>query len=159
MVSSMYRYLVGVSIVLLLAVTPLYAAECTVQSYAALVLEGKSADEGRQWEKSVDIYSRMLAECSPLIDPADLVKAYDALAIARLMTENYPAAIETAQKCLELDNRYNSCMMTAAKGYEGLGDREMAISFARSAVEVGGYDDYSAAVAIYAKSYLKKMDR
>lgn len=153
----MNRYLSGAIFAVLFTITPLHAAECTVQTYSALVSEGRSADEGRQWDKSVEIYSRLINECASMIKPAELVKAYDALSIARLMTENYSAAIETAQKCLELDSRFNSCMMTAAKGYEGLGDRDMAISFARAAVEVGGYDDYSSAVVIFAKSYLKKM--
>ena len=153
----MYRYLSGAIFAVLLTITPLHAAECTVQIYSTLVSESRSADEGRQWDKSVEIYSRLINECATMIKPADLVKAYDALSIARLMTENYSAAIETAQKCLELDNKFNSCMMTAAKGYEGLGDRDMAISFAKSAVEVGGYDDYSSAVVIFAKSYLQKM--
>jgi len=159
MVMTMYRFLAGAIFALLSVITPLHAAECTVQAYSTLVSEGKSADEGRQWDRSVEIYSKMTDECAPMIKPAELVKAYDALSIARLMTENYSAAIETAGKCLELDNRFNSCMITAAKGYEGLGDLEMAISFARSAIEVGGYDDYSSAVLIFAKSYLKKLQK
>jgi hypothetical protein len=33
----------------------------------------------------------------------------------------------------------------------------MAEQFAREAIEVGGSDDYSAAVVIYAKDFLKKL--
>lgn len=159
MVMKMFRYLSGAILTVLISVASLQAAECTVQTYSTLVAEGKSADEGRQWNKSVEIYSRLVTDCASSLIPAELVKAYDALSIARLMTENYSAAIETAGKCLELDNRFNSCMITAAKGYENLGDRDMAISFASSAIEVGGYDDYSSAVVIFAKSYLKKLQK
>jgi len=156
---DMFRYLSGAVFAVLFSVASLQAAECTVQTYSTLVAEGKSADEGRQWDRSVEIYNRLVTECTSLLIPGELVKAYDALSIARLMTENYSAAIETAGKCLELDNRFNSCMITAAKGYENLGDRDMAISFASSAIEVGGYDDYSSAVVIFARSYLKKLQK
>lgn len=157
MVIAIYRYIFTAGFILLLGMTPLHAAECTAVSYESLVLQGRSADEGRQWDKAAEIYSRMLSECSSFIQGAELVKVYDALAVAQVMQENYSAAIESSKKCLELDNRFNSCMMTAAKGYEGLGDRDMAVSMAKSAIEVGGYDDYSAAVVIFAKSYLKNL--
>ncbi len=157
MVIAIYGFIFAFIFTILLVSSPLYASECTLQSYEALVVQGKSADEGRQWDKSVETYSRMLNACPTFVQGAELVKAYDALAVAQLMTTNYSAAIDSSKKCLELDNRCNSCMMTAAKGYEGLGDRDMAISMAKAAIEVGGYDDYSTAVVIYAKSYLKKI--
>lgn len=152
----MQRYLASV-IFLLLNVFPVMADECTVNSYGSLVIEAEGADDSRSWGKSVAIYNRLLSECAALINAADLVKTYDALSVAQMMNENYSAAIDTAKKCLELDQRYNSCMMTASRAYEKLGDLDMAISFARSAVEVGGYDDYSSAVVILAKDFLKKQ--
>ncbi|HZV83280.1 MAG TPA: hypothetical protein VFF53_14040, partial [Geobacteraceae bacterium] len=76
-----------------------------------------------------------------------------------LMQGKYGEAIDTAKKCIEQDSRYNACMMTAAKAYESLGDRTMAEQFAREAIEVGSTDDYSAAVVIYAKDFLKKLDK
>jgi len=151
----MYRYLAAVFFVIL-NVFPAVAEECTVQTYGLLVTEAKSADAGRDWATSVEVYKRMLGECALLINAADLVKTYDALSVAIMMNENYSAAIDTAKKCLELSNRYNSCMMTASRSYEKLGDIDMAISYARSAVEVGGYDDYSAAVVLLAKDFLKR---
>jgi tetratricopeptide (TPR) repeat protein len=153
----MHRYLAAVIFVIILGAAPLFAENCTPQSYKSLVSEGKAADEAHQWDNSVKVYSRILSECAPLVNKVDLVKAYDALSVAQLMNENYSAAIDNAKKCLELDNRYNSCMMTAAKGYESLGDKDMAISFARSAVEVGAYDEYSSAVVILAKDFLKRL--
>jgi len=154
----MYRYLAAV-IFVILSVLPAMADDCTIHTYETLVSEAKNADTGRDWGTSVAAYTRMLDECAPLINAADLVKTYDALAVALMMNENYSAAIDNAKKCLELDNRYNSCMMTAARSYENLGDLDMAISLARSAVEVGGYDDYSSAVVILAKDFLKKQGK
>jgi len=154
----MYRYLAAVFIVIL-NVFPAVAEECTVQTYGSLVTEAKRADAGRDWATSVEIYKRMLADCILLINAADLVKTYDALSVALMMNENYSAAIDTAKKCLELNNRYNSCMMTASRSYEKLGDIDMAISYARSAVEVGGDDDYSVAVVIPAKGFPKRTGK
>lgn len=154
----MHRYLAMAICGLMLTAAPLFAEVCTTQTYSSLVLEGKGADEGRQWDKSVDVYSRILGGCASLVSSADQVKAYDALSVAQLMKENYSAAIESAKKCLELDNRYNACMMTAAKAYEGLGDKETAISYARSALDAGGYDEYSTAVAILANDFLKRYE-
>jgi len=154
----MYRYLAAV-LFIILNVCPAAAEECTVQTYGSLVTEVKSADAGRDWVRSVEIYRQLLADCASLINAVDLVKTYDALAVALMMNENYSAAIDNAKKCLELNNRYNSCMMTASRSYENLGDIDLAISYARSAVEVGGYDDYSAAVVILAKDFLKKRGK
>jgi tetratricopeptide (TPR) repeat protein len=154
----MQRYLTAVLLVVLYAF-PAVAEECTVQTYGSLVTEAKSADAGRDWATSVESYKRMLGECALFINAADLVKIYDALSVALMMNENYSAAIDTAKKCLELDNRYNSCMMTASRSYEKLGDVDLAISYARSTVVVGGYDDYSAAVVILAKEFLKRQGK
>jgi len=154
----MYRYL-AVIILVLLNVFPARADDCTVQAYGNLVTEAKNADTGHDWSASVGTYTRLLSDCASLINAADLVKTYDALSVALMMNENYSAAIDNAKKCLDLDNRYNSCMMTAARSYEKLGDLDMAINFARSAVEVGGYDDYSSAVVILAKDFLKKQGK
>lgn len=146
-------------ILFLLNISPLWAQECTLQSYGSLVSAAKTADQEHQWGRSVELYREMLGECPSLIPSADLVKTYDALSVALMMNENYSAAIDNAKKCLELDNRYNSCMMTASQSYEKLGDLDMAISFAQAAVEVGGYDDYSSAVVILAKDFLKKQGK
>jgi tetratricopeptide (TPR) repeat protein len=144
-------------IVFLLQAVPLFAAECSVATYDALVTEGKKGDEAREWGKSVEAYSRILAECRSQVKDVDLVKVYDALGVAQLMLENYTGAIESAKKCIELDSRYNACMMTAAKSYESLGDRRMALEFARAAADTEAHDDYSSAVAIYAKDFLRRM--
>ena len=155
----MHRYLAMVVFGFMLVAAPLFAEDCTPQTYTALVLEGKGADEGHQWDRSAEVYGRILGECASLVSSADQVKAYDALSVAQLMKESYAAAIESAKKCIELDSRYNSCMMTAAKGYESLGNKEMAVSYARSALDAGGYDEYSTAVAILAKDFLKRYDQ
>lgn len=157
-VLSMYHYLAAV-IFVLLSFSPLLAEDCTVNSYRALVVEAKSADVNRNWNKSAELYNRLLSECMPLINAADLVKAYDALSVALMMSENYSAAIDGAKKCIELDKNNNSCMMTACLAYEKLGDFELAISFANSAIEVGGYDEYSSAVVLLAKDFLKRHDK
>jgi Tfp pilus assembly protein PilF len=101
----------------------------------------------------------MLADCRTLIKTGDLAKAYDALAVAQMMQENYSAAIESAKKCLDHEPRCNACMMTAAKAYEGLGDRSMSLEYARSAAAVEPYDEYSAAVGILAKDFLKSFEK
>lgn len=155
----MYRLVIA----LILAATSMTgiarAEECTAKVYEGLVIEAKNADANRLWNSSVELYRRILDDCRPMMAEGDLVKLYDALAVGLLMQENHGEAIDIAKKCLEQDGRYNACMMTAAKAYEGLGDNAMAIQFAREAVEVGGYDDYSAAVVIYAKEFLRKMSK
>jgi len=151
-------YLAAVILVLLNGV-PAQADECTQQNYGSLVAAAKEADQQHQWSRSAELYQQLLSECPSLIPAADLVKTYDALAVAQMMNENYSAAIDNARQCLQLDNRYNSCMMTASRSYEKLGDLDMAISFAQAAVEVGGYDDYSSAVVLLAKDFLKKQGK
>ena len=151
-------YLAAVLLVIL-NVVPSKAEECTQQTYGSLIAAAKEADQHRQWGRAAEIYRKLLSECPSLIPSADLVKTYDALSVAQMMNENYSAAIDHAKQCLHLDNRYNSCMMTASRSYEKLGDLDMAISFAQAAVEVGGYDDYSSAVVILAKDFLKKKGK
>jgi tetratricopeptide (TPR) repeat protein len=146
-------------IVLLFSAVQLFAQECGVSTYETLVAEGKRGDDAREWGRSIEAYSRILAECRAEVKDVDLVKVYDALSVAQLMGENYADAIENAKKCLEIDARYNACMMTAAKCYESLGDRSMALEYARSAVNVGAYDEYSSAVIIYAKDFLKRIEK
>jgi tetratricopeptide (TPR) repeat protein len=146
-------------IVLLLQAVPLFAEECSVATYDTLVTEGKKGDEAREWGKSVEAYSRILADCRTLVKDVDLVKAYDALSVAQLMQENYSGAVESAKRCIELDSSYNACMMTAAKSYENLGDRSIALEYAKSAVDVGAHDDYSSAVVIYAKDFLRRLEK
>jgi len=155
----MNRFFLFPLIALLLSSVPLFAEECNVSTYETLVAEGKRGDDAREWSRSVETYNRILAECRTKVKDVDLAKVYDALSVAQLMQENCAAAIETAKKCLELDNRYNSCMMTAAKCYESIGDRSMALEYAQSAVDVGAYDEYSSAVAIYAKDFIKRIEK
>lgn len=149
----------SVVMLMLLNLVPAHAEECSVESYGSLVAAAKAADQEKQWGRSVELYRQLLNECSALIPPADLVKTHDALSVALMMSENYSTAIDHAKQCLELDNRYNACMMTASRSYEKLGDLDMAISYAQSAVEVGGYDDYSSAVVILARDFLKKQGK
>lgn len=146
-------------VLVLLNIVPARAEECTGQSYGSLVTAARGADQERQWGRSVELHRQLLSDCSALIPAADLVKAHDALAVALMMNENYSASIDHARQCLELDPRYNSCMMTASRSYEKLGDLDMAISYAQAAVEVGGYDDYSSAVVILARDFLKKQGK
>ncbi len=138
---------------------PAFSEECSESGYAALVAEGKRADESREWGRAVEAYNRILAECSEQVKNPDLAKVYDALSVAQLMQQNYSSAIESAKKCIELDSKYNACMLTAAKSYENLGDRSMAIEYAKSAVDSGPYDEYSSAVVIYAKDFLRVLER
>ena len=154
----MTRFFLLPLIVLLLSAVPLFAGECSVSTYDTLVAEGKSGDDSREWGRSVEAYSRILAECRTKVNDVDLVKVYDALSVAQLMRENCTDAIENAKKCLELDGRRNACMMTAAKCYESLGDRSVALEYAKAAVDAGAYDEYSSAVAIYAKDFLKRIE-
>ena len=135
------------------------AEECTATAYEGLVSEAKNADANRLWESSTALYNRILADCQAMMAEGDLPKLYDALAVALLMQEQYGEAIDVAKKCIEQESRYNACMMIAARGYEALGDRAMAAQFAREAIETGGSDDYSSAVVIDAKDFLKKLDK
>ncbi len=135
------------------------AEECTETVYAGLVKEAKSADANHLWDSSVELSRRILDECRHLIPEGDLVKLYDSLSVGLLMQDKYGEAVDMAKRCIEQDSRYNSCMMTAAKAYESLGDRAMAIQFAREAIETGGSDDYSSAVVIYARDFLKRLDK
>jgi tetratricopeptide (TPR) repeat protein len=153
----MTRFLLLPLFLLLLTAVPLFAGECSVSTYDTLVAEGKSGEDTREWGRSVEAYSRILSECRTKVKDVDLVRVYDALSVAQLMRENYADAIENAKKCLELDGRYNACMMTAAKCYESLGDRSMALEYAKAAVEVGAYDEYSSAVVIYANDFIKRL--
>lgn len=153
----MSRISIAVIFSALIAVSAAWAEECTTLSYGTLVLEAKSADESREWGKSVELYRKILADCQPLLTDADQAKAHDALAVGLLMQGNHSAAVATAIKCVELDAKYNACLMTAAQASYELGDRERAIGFAREAVAIGGYDDYSNAVAIAARSFLRKV--
>jgi tetratricopeptide (TPR) repeat protein len=153
----MYRLMVTVILATVLAGTTARAEECPASQYEDMVLAARSADSGREWDKSVELYRKMLADCRSLLTGSDLVKAYDALAVGLLMQGNPSAAIDAAAKCLEQDAKYNACLMTAAQASYDLGDRERAVGFAREAVEIGGYDDYSNAVAIAAKDFLKKV--
>jgi len=155
----MIRFIAAFTLILLVPCSAAFAADCSVPQYDSLVLEGKSAAEGREWGRSVEIYSRILGDCRSLVGENDFARAYDALSFGQLMQENYTAAIDGAKKCLEHERRYNACMMTAAKASEAIGDRSMALEYARSAVEVEPYDDYSAAVVIYARDFLKKLEK
>jgi tetratricopeptide (TPR) repeat protein len=138
----------------------LYAGECTVAEYDRLVIEGRRASNGREWDRTVEIYSTIVGDCRPLVvDREDLAKAYDALSFGRLMIENYSAALDDARKCLEAQPQYNACMLTAAKAAEGLGDHGQALEYARAAALVDPYDDYSSAVGIAAKSLLKQLEK
>lgn len=155
----MNRFLLLPLAVFLLSVAPLLAEECSLSTYETLASDGKSADSAREWGKSVATYSRILAECRALVKDADLVKVYDALSVAQLMMGNHSEAIENAKKCIEADGKYNACMMTAARSYESLGERNAALEYAKSAVEAGPYDEYSAAVVIYAKDFLRRLEK
>jgi len=155
----MIRFCAALTLFLLLPLCAAFAAECTLPQYDALVADGKAAATGREWGRSVEIYSRILGDCRPVVPEIDLAKAYDALSVGQLMQENYTAAIDSANKCLEYDGRYNACMMTAAKACEALGDRDRALEFARSAAAVEPYDEYSAAVVILARDYLKRKEK
>jgi|GEM_PF-2496265 len=135
------------------------AEECAATVYEGLVIEAKNADANRLWESSAAIYRRILNECRSTVVEGDLPKLHDALAVALMMQEKYGEAIDVAKKCIELDSRYNACMMTAARGYEALGERDMALQFAREAIETGASDDYSAAVIIDARDFLKKLEK
>jgi tetratricopeptide (TPR) repeat protein len=155
----MNRFFLFPLIAIFISAAPLFADECSVSDYEKLVAEGKSGDSSREWGKSVEAYNRILSECLTRVVGADLVKVYDALSAAQLMQESYSAAIESAKKCIDLDTKYNACMMTAARSYDNLGDREKALEFARSAAETDVYDEYSSAVAILAKDFLRRLEK
>lgn len=133
--------------------------ECTSPVYEGLVTDARNADANRLWDDSAALYRRIVDECRALVAEGELPRLHDALAVALLMQEKYGEAIDAAKKCLELDGRYNACMMTAARGYDALGEREAAARFAREAIEAGAGDDYSAAVIIDAKNFLRKLEK
>jgi tetratricopeptide (TPR) repeat protein len=133
-----------------------YSAECPTGRYAELVQQGKAAETEREWEKVVDLYSNILSDCRTTIPAADLPKAYDSLSTAQLMLNKYQDALENCEKCIALDHRYNACMMTAARVHEALGNTQQAIESARDAAAVEPYDDYSAAVSIFASDFLRR---
>jgi len=155
----MIRFCAAMVLFLLLPFSAVFAADCSLPQYDALVAEGKAATAAREWSRSVEVYSRILGDCRALVVESDLAKAYDALSVGQLMQESYSAAIDSANKCLEYDSRYNACMMTAAKACEALGDRDRALEYARSAAGVEPYDEYSAAVVILARDYLKRQEK
>lgn len=155
----MYRVVAVLFAVVVCYVTSAAAEPCTNDVYEGLVHGAKSADGNREWGQSVELYQKMLEECRELIPGKDLARVHDALSVGLLMQGNYSAAIDEAKLCLQQDGKYNACMMTAAKGYENLGDREMAIKYAGEAVEAGNHDEYSAAVTIYAKEFLRKLEK
>ena len=136
-----------------------FAEECSKARYDELTRQAKHADSERQWGTVVESNRALLTECRSLVGETDLVKVYDSLSVGLLMQEQFTQAIDMAKKCIEQDRKYNACMMTAAKAYYNLGDVGMARDYAREAVEVGSYDDYAAAVVIYAKDFLKKLEK
>jgi tetratricopeptide (TPR) repeat protein len=146
-------------LVILLTAGSAYSAECPASRYEELVTQAKSADEAREWERATELYSSMVADCQASIPAPDLPKAYDALSSAQLMLNKYQEALENSQKCIDLDSRYNACMMTAARVHEALGDKERAVESARNAAAVEPFDDYSAAVAILANSFLRRYQQ
>ena len=133
-----------------------YSADCPAGRYAELIQQGKVAETEKEWEKAVDLYSSILSECRSAIPAADLPKAYDSLSSAQLMLSRYQDALESSEQCIALDNRYNACMMTAARVHEARGDRQRAFEAARDAAAVEPYDDYSAAVSIVASDFLRR---
>jgi tetratricopeptide (TPR) repeat protein len=155
----MTRILPLLLVVLISPTAQLFAEECSISRYEVLVAEGKKGDETREWGKSAEAYGSILAECRSVVKDADMAKIYDALSVAQSMMGNYTEAIENAKKCIEIDGKYNACMMTAARSYENLGDRGAALEYARSAVDAGGYDEYSSAVAILAKDFLRRLEK
>lgn len=155
----MRRIIAVLFFVVICAAAPAGAEPCTSSVYEGLVQEAKSADSSREWDRSVELYQKMLGECRELVPVSDVAKVHDGLSVGLLMQGNYTAAIDEAKLCLQQDGKYNACMMTAAKGYENLGDREMAIKYATEAVEAGNYDEYSAATVIYAKEFLRKLEK
>lgn len=133
-----------------------YSADCPAGRYAEVVQQGKAAEIEREWEKVVDLYSIILSDCRSTLPAADLPKAYDSLSTAQLMLNKYQDALESCEKCITLDNRYNACMMTAARVHEALGNTQRAFESARDAAAVEPYDEYSAAVSIYASDFLRR---
>lgn len=156
---SMYRVVAVLFALSVCTAAPVEAEPCTSSVYEGLVQEAKSADSSREWNRSVELHQKILEECREQIPEKDLPKVHDALSVGLLMQGNYAAAIDEAKLCLQQDEKYNACMMTAAKGYENLGDREMAIKYAEQAVETGNADEYSAAVTIYAREFLRGLGK
>lgn len=144
-------------VLVLMTVAHVYSADCSVSRYEELLLQGKAAESGREWEKVVDIYSSILSNCRSILPATDLPKAYDSLSTAQLMLNRYQDALENCEKCITLDNHYNACMMTAARVYESLGNTQRAIESASDAAAVEPYDDYSAAVSIFATDFLRRF--
>ncbi len=155
----MYRIVITLILAALCTTGIARGEECTATVYEGLVIEAKNADANRLWETSEARYRRILDECQAMVAEGELPRLHDALAVSLLMQDRYADAIETAKKCLELDGRYNACMMTAAKGYDALGERETAARFANEAIETGASDEYSAAVVIDAKNFLRKLEK
>lgn len=140
---------------ILMAVGSAYSADCPAGRYTELIQQGKAAETGREWERVADLYSNILTECRLTIPAADLPKAYDSLSSAQLMLNKYHDALESCEKCIALDNRYNACMMTAARVHDALGDTLRAIESAKNAASVEPNDEYSAAVSILANDFLR----
>ena len=142
--------------VIFLSAGSAYSADCPAGRYAELIQQGKAAESEKEWERAIDLYSNILSECRSAVPAADLPKAYDSLSSAQLMLGRYQDALESSEQCIALDNRYNACMMTAARVHEARGDRQRAIEAARDAAAVEPYDDYSAAVSILANDFLRR---
>lgn len=133
-----------------------YSADCPVSRYEELVLQGKAAEDGREWERVADLYGNILSDCITAIPSIDLPKVYDSLSSAQMMLNKHQDALENSAKCIALDNRYNACMMTAARIHDALGDKQRAIESARRAAAVDPYDEYSAAVSLLANDFLRR---
>lgn len=147
----------AVFLLVFMSAARVYSADCSVSRYEELVSQGKAAESGREWDKVVDIYSNILSDCRSIVPVTDLPKAYDSLSSAQFMLSKYQDALDNCEKCIIQDNRYNACMMTAARVYEALGNTQRAIESARDAAAVEPYDDYSAAVSIVATDFLRRL--
>lgn len=143
-------------VMILMSAGSVYSADCPAGRYTELVQQGKSAETEREWERVVELYNSILSDCRSTIPATDLPKAYDSLSSAQMMLNKYHDALESCEKCITLDNRYNACMMTAARVHEALGNTQRAIESARDAAVVEPYDDYSAAVSIFASDFLRR---
>lgn len=155
----MVRLVALLVVVMLLPLSAALGGECSVAQYEALVVSGKSAVEAHEWERSVEVYGRIIADCRSLLSAGDLAKAYDALAFGQLMQGDNSAAIDSAKLCLEAEADYNACLMTAARASEATGDTALARQYAEAAIAVGVHDDYSAATVISARDFLKKLEK
>lgn len=150
------KYITALIAFFLLSAGTVYSEDCPVSRYEELVLKGRAAEAGKEWEQVVDLYSNILKDCRTLVPVVDMPKAYDSLSSAQLMLNRYQDALESSAKCVALDNRYNACMMTAARVHEARGDRQQAIEAARDAAAVEPYDEYTAAVSILANDFLRR---